>query len=332
MKIGKIELTKEPLMLAPMEDVSNHMFRRMCKQYGADMMYTEFVSSDALVRNIEKTKRKLILFDDERPIGIQLYGKDPEALAEAARISEEYEPDLIDLNFGCPVKKIATKGAGSGLLQDIPRMIEITQAVVKAVKVPVTVKTRLGWDENSKTIVDIAERLQEVGIQALTIHGRTREQLYRGEADWTLIGEVKNNPRMHIPIIGNGDVTTPQRARECFDRYGVDGVMIGRGAIGKPWIFREIRHFLNTGELLPPPSMKEHVDMIRQYFEINVENIGERAGILHTRRHFAVTFKNLPHFRDTKIALLRSESVEEIHKILKGIEEEYGSFIDSSSL
>ncbi len=313
-------------MLAPMEDVSNHMFRRMCKQFGADLMYTEFVSSDALVRNIEKTKRKLILFDDERPIGIQLYGKDPDALAEAARIAEEYQPELIDLNFGCPVKKIATKGAGSGLLKDIPRMIEITRAVVKAVNVPVTVKTRLGWDDHSKDIVDIAEQLQDTGIQALTIHGRTREQLYTGEADWTLIGDVKNNPRMHIPIFGNGDVSTPQRARECFDRYGVDGVMIGRGAIGKPWIFREIRHYLNTGELLPPTSMKEHVEMILQYFKTNVEHIGERAGILHTRRHFAVTFKNLPHFRETKIALLRSESVEEIHEILKRIEKEYGDY------
>src|SRR5690554_649666 len=307
-------------MLAPMEDVSNHMFRRMCKQFGADLMYTEFVSSDALVRNIEKTKHKLILFDDERPIGIQLYGKDPEALAEAARIAEEYQPDLIDLNFGCPVKKIATKGAGSGLLRDIPKMIEITRAVVEAVKVPVTVKTRLGWDDNSKDIVDLAEQLQDTGIQALTIHGRTREQLYTGDADWTLIGEVKNNPRMHIPIFGNGDVTTPQRAREYFDRYGVDGVMIGRGAIGKPWIFREIRHYLNSGELLPPPSMKEHVEMILQYFKTNVEHIGERAGILHTRHHFAVTFKNLPHFRETKIALLRSENVEDIHEILKEIE------------
>ncbi|HLW07684.1 MAG TPA: tRNA dihydrouridine synthase DusB [Marinilabiliaceae bacterium] len=326
MKIGNIELPKESLMLAPMEDVSNHMFRRMCKQFGADLMYTEFVSSDALVRNIEKTKRKLILFDDERPIGIQLYGKDPEALAEAARIAEEYQPDLIDLNFGCPVKKIATKGAGSGLLRDIPKMIEITRAVVEAVKVPVTVKTRLGWDDNSKDIVDLAEQLQDTGIQALTIHGRTREQLYTGDADWTLIGEVKNNPRMHIPIFGNGDVTTPQRAREYFDRYGVDGVMIGRGAIGKPWIFREIRHYLNSGELLPPPSMKEHVEMILQYFKTNVEHIGERAGILHTRRHFAVTFKNLPHFRETKIALLRSENVEDIHEILKGIEKEYGDY------
>jgi len=325
-KIGNIELPKESLMLAPMEDVSNHMFRRMCKQFGADLMYTEFVSSDALVRNIEKTKRKLILFDDERPIGIQLYGKDPEALAEAARIAEEYQPDLIDLNFGCPVKKIATKGAGSGLLRDIPKMIEITRAVVEAVKVPVTVKTRLGWDDNSKDIVDLAEQLQDTGIQALTIHGRTREQLYTGDADWTLIGEVKNNPRMHIPIFGNGDVTTPQRAREYFDRYGVDGVMIGRGAIGKPWIFREIRHYLNSGELLPPPSMKEHVEMILQYFKTNVEHIGERAGILHTRRHFAVTFKNLPHFRETKIALLRSENVEDIHEILKGIEKEYGDY------
>lgn len=326
MKIGNIELPEKPLLLAPMEDVSDHIFRRMCKQFGADLMYTEFVSSDALVRSIKSTMRKLVLFDDERPTGIQLYGREPEALAEAAKIAEEFEPNLIDLNFGCPVKKIATKGAGSGLLRDVPKMIEITKAVVKAVNIPVTVKTRLGWDDNSKEIVTIAEQLQDVGIQALTIHGRTRAQMYTGQADWTLIGEVKNNPRMTIPIFGNGDVTTPQRAKECFDKYGVDGVMIGRGAIGKPWMFREIRHYLITGELLPPPTMDEHVKMMLQYLKANVEHIGERAGILHTRRHLAVTFKNLPNFRETKIAMLRSDSVDEIEQILKRIAEQYSDF------
>jgi nifR3 family TIM-barrel protein len=329
-KIGNIELPKEPLLLAPMEDVSDHMFRSICKSHGADLMYTEFVSSDALVRDVEKTKRKLTLLEDERPIGIQLYGKDPQALADAAQIAEQYNPDIIDLNFGCPVKKIATKGAGSGLLQNIPLMLEITRAVVNSVKKPVTVKTRLGWDQSSQIIVDIAEQLQDAGVQALTIHGRTRAQLYSGEADWTLIGQVKNNPRMHIPIIGNGDITTPQKAREYFTRYNVDGIMIGRGAIGRPWIFREIRHYLNTGELLPPPTIEEHVEMIRQYLRTNVANIGERAGILHTRRHLAVTFKSLPHFRQTKITMLRSNTLEEIEVILDDIKKEYAGFTNAT--
>ncbi len=262
--IGNIVLPNQPLLLAPMEDVSNHVFREFCKRFGADMMYTEFVSSDALVRNIEKTKKKLTLFDDERPIGVQLYGKEPDALAEAAKIVAEYKPDLIDINFGCPVRKIATKGAGAGLLKDIPQMIAITKAVVNAVDLPVTVKTRLGWDDSSKIIVDVAEQLQDVGIKALTIHGRTREQLYGGEADWTLIGKVKNNQRMKIPIFGNGDITTPEKAKDYFERFGVDGIMIGRGAIGKPWIFREIKHFLQTDEKLQQISINEHVQIIKE--------------------------------------------------------------------
>lgn len=326
MKIGDLELRKEPLLLAPMEDVTDHMFRLLCKQYGADLMYTEFISSDALVRDVEKTKRKLTLLDDERPVGIQLYGREVEPMVEAARIAEAAGPELIDLNFGCPVKKIATKGAGAGLLRDIPLMIRMTEAIVKAVKIPVTVKTRLGWDEQSKVIVEVAERLQDTGIKALAIHGRTRAQLYSGEADWTLIGAVKNNPRMHIPIIGNGDVNSPQKARDYFDRYGVDALMIGRSSIGRPWIFREIRHYLDTGELAPPVGIEEHVDMILLQLKRSVEWLGERKGILHTRRHLAVTFKGLENFRATKIKMLRSESFEEIEQILENIKKEYAGF------
>ena len=326
MKIGDLQLRKEPLLLAPMEDVTDHMFRLLCKQYGADLMYTEFISSDALVRDVEKTKRKLTLLDDERPVGIQLYGREVEPMVEAARIAEAAGPELIDLNFGCPVKKIATKGAGAGLLRDIPLMIKMTEAIVKAVKIPVTVKTRLGWDEQSKVIMDVAERLQDTGIKALAIHGRTRSQLYSGEADWTLIGAVKNNPRMHIPIIGNGDVNSPQKARECLDRYGVDALMIGRSSIGRPWIFREMRHYLDTGELAPPVAIEEHVDMIRLQLKRSVEWLGERKGILHTRRHLAVTFKGLENFRATKIRMLRSESFEEINQILETIKKEYAGF------
>ncbi len=324
MKIGNITFDKTPLLLAPMEDVTDVAFRSLCKSYGADLMYTEFVSSDALVRHVEKSKKKMVLLDKERPVGIQIYGKDPEAMAEAARIAEDSKPDLIDINFGCPVKKIAKKGAGAGLLLDIPRMIEITRAVVNAVKTPVTAKTRLGWDDNSKIIVDVAEQLQDTGIAALTIHGRTRAQMYQGEADWTLIGEVKNNPRMHIPIIGNGDITGPERAKEYLDKYGVDALMIGRPSIGKPWIFREIRHYLDTGELLPPVTLEEHVNMIRKQLVKTVEWIGdERRGILHMRRHMALTFKGLPNFRPLKIRMLRSESVEELHEIYDTIIETY---------
>ncbi len=326
-KIGNVELRKEPLLLAPMEDVTDHMFRSLCKQFGADLMYTEFVSSDALVREVEKTQRKLTLLDEERPVAIQLYGKDPEAMAEAARIAEAAGPEIIDLNFGCPVKKIANKGAGAGLLRDIPLMVKITEAVVKAVNIPVTAKTRLGWDEQSKIIVDVAEQLQDTGIKALTIHGRTRAQMYAGEANWTLIGAVKNNPRMQIPIIGNGDINNPQKARLYFDRYGVDALMIGRPSIGRPWIFKEIRHFLDTGELLPPPSMNEHVEMVRQVLHKSVEWLGERRGIIHTRRHLAVSFKGLENFRNTKIEMLRSESMAEIDAILDRIKHDYADFI-----
>lgn len=319
MKIGTIDFGKEPLFLAPMEDVTNKVFRQLCKSYGADLVYTEFVSADALIREIDKTIKKIDIGEDERPIGIQLYGKDIDTMVEAARIAEEVNPDLIDINFGCPVKKIATKGAGAGLLRDIPKMIAITQAVVKAVNKPVTVKTRLGWDESSKNIIEIAERLQDVGIQALTIHGRTRAQMYSGEADWTLIGKVKNNPRISIPIIGNGDVTDPLKAKYFFYNFGVDALMIGRGAIGRPWIFREIKHFLNTGELLPDLSIPEHVELIRDFVHKSIDWLGERRGILHSRRHLAITFKGLDNFRPIKIKMLQAENIQELEAVFNEI-------------
>ncbi len=323
MNIGNLELRKHPLLLAPMEDVTDPSFRLLCKKYGADLMYTEFVSADALIRSIEKTERKLKIFDEERPVGIQLYGKDIDAMVEAAKIAQEAKPELIDINFGCPVKKIATKGAGAGMLKDIPKMVEMTRKIVEAVDLPVTVKTRLGWDEDSKIIVEVAEKLQDTGIKALTIHGRTRAQMYNGEADWTLIGEVKNNPRMHIPIIGNGDINHPEKAKLYLDRYGVDALMIGRPSIGRPWIFKEIRHYLDSGELPELPKIPDHVEMIREHLTNSVEWLGERKGILHMRRHLAISFKGLRDFRDLKIKLLRSNSLEEINQFLDEIAETY---------
>lgn len=322
-KIGSLELGEKPLFLAPMEDVSDLPFRKLCKRYGADMMYTEFVAADALIRNIPSSMSKTIIEDVERPVGIQLYGKDIEAMVEAAKIAESLKPDLIDINFGCPVKKIATKGAGSGMLRDVPKLIEMTSQIVKAVKLPVTVKTRLGWDESSKEIVMIAERLQDVGIQALTIHGRTRAQMYTGEADWTLIGEVKNNQRMHIPIIGNGDVVSPKIALERFDKYGVDGVMIGRGAIGRPWIFRETKHLLKTGEMLMPPSVDEQIDLLAAQVKETVAWIGERGGILHSRRHLATSFHGLNDFKSLKIQMLKASTLAELLVVFEEIKERY---------
>lgn len=321
MKIGEIDLGRQPVFLAPMEDVTDPAFRLMCKRFGADMVYTEFVSSDALIRAVDKTRRKLEICDEERPVAIQIYGKEVDAMTEAARIVEEARPDMLDINFGCPVKKVAGKGAGAGMLQNIPKMLEITRSVVDAVKIPVTVKTRLGWDDNSKVIVDLAERLQDCGIAALTVHGRTRAQLYTGEADWTLIGEVKNNPRMHIPVIGNGDITDPQRAGECFDTYGVDAIMIGRGSIGRPWIFKEVRHYLETGEALAPLPFEWRLNVLREEVADSVARLDERRGIIHIRRHLAATplFKGIPNFRDTRIAMLRTESVEELYGIFDGI-------------
>lgn len=324
MKINHIDLGERPVFLAPMEDVTDPAFRLMCKKFGADMVYTEFVSSDALIRSVNKTTQKLTICDDERPVAIQIYGKETEAMVEAARIVEEAGPDILDINFGCPVKKVAGKGAGAGMLQNIPKMLEITRAVVDAVKIPVTVKTRLGWDADHKIIVDLAEQLQDCGIAALAIHGRTRAQMYTGEADWTLIGEVKNNPRMHIPIIGNGDVTTAEGAKECFERYGVDAIMIGRGSIGRPWIFREVKHYLETGEDLPAESFDWYLNVLRDEVRSSIERLDERRGIIHIRRHLAATplFKGIPNFRETRIAMLRTESVEELFRIFDRIQAE----------
>ncbi len=326
MKIDHIKLGKYPVLLAPMEDVTDLGFRLMCKEFGADLVYTEFVSSDALIRQVNKSMQKLTISDEERPVAIQIYGRDVDSMTEAARIVETVKPDIIDLNFGCPVKRVAGKGAGAGMLQNVPLMLDIVRSVVKAVNTPVTVKTRLGWDESSKIIVDLAEQLQDCGIKALTIHGRTRAQMYTGEADWTLIGEVKNNPRMHIPIIGNGDITTPERAKECFDRYGVDAVMIGRASFGRPWIFREVKHYLETGTPLSPLTFDERMDILREQVMRSVARLDERRGILHIRRHLAATplFKGLPDFKQLRIAMLRAETVEELFEIFEKIKQQYG--------
>lgn len=319
MKIGTIDLGNRPLLLAPMEDVTDIGFRQMCKRFGAAMVYTEFVSADAIIRNIDSTLRKMVIDDRERPVGVQIYGCDVASMVEAARIVEQVHPDVIDINFGCPVKKVAGKGAGAGMLRNIPLLLEITRAVVDAVKVPVTVKTRLGWDKNELIITSLAEQLQDCGIQALTIHGRTRSQMYTGEADWTLIGEVKANPRIHIPIIGNGDVTTPEIARSRFEQYGVDGVMVGRATFGCPWIFEEMRRGLNgeanTGSGL---TIDDKINVLEEMLRINVERIDEYRGILHTRRHLAASpiFKGIPDFRQTRIAMLRAETVADLTEIL----------------
>ena len=325
MKIGSIDLGKYPVLLAPMEDVTDISFRLMCKRFGADMVYTEFVSSDALIRNVNKTKQKLIVSEEERPVAIQIYGKEVEPMVEAARMCEEAKPDVLDINFGCPVKKVAGKGAGAGMLRNIPLMLEITREVVKAVKIPVTIKTRLGWDADNLVIVELAEMLQDCGIAAMSIHGRTRSQMYTGEADWTLIGKVKENPRIHIPIIGNGDVASAEKCKECFDTYGVDGVMIGRGAIGRPWIFDEIKQSLKTGL---PPSPKEfqwYLDLLKEQVLQSVERLDERRGILHIRRHLAATpiFKGLTDFKKTRIAMLRAETVKDLFDIINEIPSKY---------
>ncbi|MBR6368706.1 MAG: tRNA dihydrouridine synthase DusB [Bacteroidaceae bacterium] len=326
MKIGNIDLGEQPVVLAPMEDVTDIAFRLKCKKFGASMVYTEFVSSEALIRSVNSTMRKLTISDEERPVAIQIYGREKDAIVEAAKIVEQAKPDVIDINFGCPVKKVAGKGAGAGMLQHPDKMIEITKAVVDAVNLPVTVKTRLGWDSEHKIIVNLAEQLQDCGIKALTIHGRTRAQMYTGEADWTLIGEVKNNPRMHIPIIGNGDVTTPERAKECFDKYGVDAVMIGRATFGNPWIFKEIRHYLDTGEHLEPLSFSWKLNVLREEVLDSVKRLDEIRGILHIRRHLAASplFKGIPDFRQTRIAMLRAATVKELFDIFDVIEKQLG--------
>lgn len=323
MKIRQIDLGNQPILLAPMEDVTDIGFRLMCKKFGADMVYTEFVSSDALIRSVNKTMQKLTISEEERPVAIQIYGKETAAMVEAAKIVEQARPDVIDLNFGCPVKKVAGKGAGSGMLRNIPQMLEITKAVVEAVQLPVTVKTRLGWDAESKIIVDLAESLQDCGIEALTIHGRTRAQMYTGEADWSLIGAVKNNPRMHIPIIGNGDVTTPERAKECFDKYGVDAVMVGRASFGRPWVFKEMKHYLETGKTLPEMTFQWKLNVLKAQVLNTIERLDERRGILHSRRHLAASpiFKGISHFRETRIAMLRATTQKELFSIFEKIEQ-----------
>jgi nifR3 family TIM-barrel protein len=324
MNIGNISFRDKPLFLAPMEDVTDASFRYVCKKFGADMLYTEFVSSDGLIRDAAGTLKKLEIFDYERPIGIQIYGHIPEAMVEAAIRSEAAGPDLIDINFGCPVNKIAKRGAGSGMMREPDKLVEITRRVVEAVKCPVTVKTRLGWDEDSKIIVELAERLQDVGISALTIHGRTRCQMYKGEADWTLIGEVKNNPRMKIPIIGNGDITTPEKAAEAFDKYGVDAIMIGRATYGHPWIFKEIRHYLDTGELLPEMSVNDRVTLAKEHFNKSVEVKGEKVGVLEMRRHLSCYFKGLANFKETRLKLVTENNPHEVLRLLDYVGETWG--------
>ena len=326
-----MDFGSRPLFLAPMEDVTDIGFRKLCKRFGAAMVYTEFVAADAIIRSIPSTLSKMKVNDDERPVGIQIYGKNVDSMVEAAKIVETFHPDIIDLNFGCPVKKVAGKGAGAGLLRDIPLMLEITRAVVKAVNTPVTAKTRLGWDKENLVITTLAEQLQDCGVQALTIHGRTRSQMYTGDADWSLIGEVKRNPRIHIPIIGNGDITTPERAKEAFDNYGVDAVMIGRATFGRPWFFKECRDYIDGAVgndacekgadmvLAAPLTIDDKIDVLEEQLRINVERIDEYRGILHTRRHLAASpiFKNIPNFRQTRIAMLRANTVQEIVNILE---------------
>ncbi len=317
-KIGNIIIPNFPLLLAPMEDITDPPFRVLCKRFGADIMITEFISSEGLIRDVTKSMEKLDFDEAERPVGIQIFGHNIDAMCRATEVATEANPDFIDINWGCPVKKVASKGAGSGILNDIPKMVKITEAIVKSTHLPVTVKTRLGWDEHSKPIVEIAEQLQDVGIQAISIHGRTKAQLYHGEADWTLIGEVKNNPRMKIPVFGNGDIDSPQKAKEML-KYGTDGLMIGRATIGNPWIFREIKHFFETGNILPPPSMSEKVAICKEHIIKSIEWKGEKVGIAEMRKHYSGYFKNIPDFKPYRIKLVTSTSIEEIFKTLESI-------------
>lgn len=322
-KIADIELGEFPLLLAPMEDVSDPPFRYVCKQYGADLMYTEFISSEGLIRDAIKSRKKLDIFDYERPIGIQIFGGDEEAMALSAKIVDATNPDIVDINFGCPVKKVVCKGAGAGVLKDIDLMVRLTKAVVKSTHLPVTVKTRLGWDESSINIMEVAERLQDVGIKALTIHGRTRAQMYKGSADWSYIAEVKNNPRIHIPIFGNGDIDSPEKALEYRNKYGVDGIMIGRAAIGYPWIFNEIKHYFKTGEYLPKPTISNRVEVCKTHLLKSVEWKGAKLGLLEMRQHYTNYFKGIPNFKDTRTKLVTLNTLEEILEVLESIPE-YG--------
>jgi nifR3 family TIM-barrel protein len=319
-RIGDVELGDFPLLLAPMEDVSDPPFRALCKKFGADLMYTEFISSEGLIRDAAKSRAKLDIFEYERPIGIQIFGNEIESMRQAAAIAEAAGPDLVDINYGCPVKKVACRGAGAGILQDIPKMVEMTREIVNTCKLPVTVKTRLGWDDNSKYIVEVAERLQDVGIQAISIHGRTRAQMYKGSADWTLIGEVKNNPRMHIPVFGNGDIDSPEKAVEYGNRYGVDGIMIGRASIGAPWFFREVKHFMATGgEHMAPPSFEERVTTAREHFERSIEWKGDRLGVVEMRRHYANYFKGFRDFKQHRLDLVTLDEPDEVRGKLEAL-------------
>jgi nifR3 family TIM-barrel protein len=326
-KIGNIELGDFPLLLAPMEDVSDPPFRAVCKEGGADLMYTEFISSEGLIRDAAKSRQKLDIFEYERPIGIQLFGGDIGNMVESARIAAEVNPDLIDINYGCPVKAVACRGAGAALLQDIPKMVKMTQEIVKCTPLPVTVKTRLGWDDKTKNILEVAERLQDIGIKALTVHGRTRVQMYKGEADWTLIGQIKNNPRMHIPIFGNGDVDSPQKALAYKNRFGVDGIMIGRASIGYPWIFNEIKNYLKNGEIILPPSISERIRVTKKHLEFSIQWKGNKLGIFEMRRHYASYFKGLPDFKPYRTRLVEALTGEEISAILNDVEENFSKDI-----
>lgn len=325
MIVGGKDVGDRPLILAPMEEVTNPPFRKFCKRYGADWLYSEFVSADALVRSINKTVKKLTIEENERPVTIQIYGRFIDSMVEAAKIVEEVQPDFIDINFGCPVKRVAAKGAGAGMLRDVPLMVEMAKQIVQAVKIPVTAKTRLGWDCENIIIDDVAERLQDVGISALAIHGRTRSQMYKGEADWEPIARVKQNPRIKIPIIGNGDIDSPQKVKEAFEHYGVDGVMIGRATIGKPWIFEQIKHYLSTGEILPELSVPVQIEIIKEQILLSMEWLDEVRGLFHMRRHMACMFKGLPHFRDLRIQMLQAPNIETLWGVFDQIAERYGS-------
>jgi nifR3 family TIM-barrel protein len=326
-KIADIELGDFPLLLAPMEDVSDPPFRALCKQYGADLMYTEFISSEGLIRDAAKSVKKLDIFEYERPVGIQIFGSNIESMRKATEVTQGANPDIIDINYGCPVKKVAGKGAGAGILQDIPKMVEMTKEIVKSTHLPVTVKTRLGWDDDSKYIVEVAERLQDVGIKAISIHGRTRKQMYKGEADWNLISEVKHNPRMQIPVFGNGDINSPQKAVEYKNRYGVDGVMIGRASIGNPWFFKQVKHYIATGEELGLPSIEERVEVVKKHLEMSLEWKGEREGIVEMRRHYSNYFKGIPDFKPLRMKLVTSFEAEEIFDTLQEVKRQFSTVL-----
>lgn len=320
--IGDIKLNDFPLLLAPMEDVSDPPFRALCKKHGADVMYTEFISSEGLIRDAAKSVQKLDIFEYERPVGIQIFGSEIDSMKKATELCEKANPDIIDINYGCPVKKVTCKGSGAGILQDIPKMVKLTKEIVNSTSLPVTVKTRLGWDENTKYIVEVAERLQDVGIKAISIHGRTRSQMYKGDADWTLIGEVKNNPRIHIPVFGNGDINSPEKALSYKNKYGVDGLMIGRASIGNPWFFNQVKHFFKTGDHLPLPTLEDKIKTVKEHLEFSIKWKGERLGILEMRRHYANYFKGIPNFKQFRINLVTQESQDELMETLNSIEKE----------